>query len=206
MNPPTKDMQIINGLIANNPKSFVASFHGGAVINSETIYSNTVFFSTDSDVRVFTKYDNKLLFKLPSRIPIGLLQLASSSDNYIYQCDADTTLVMLNIAELSEAIEENNLWNNVLRIIGYIVDLKEMHDCKVYQGISSYDAIKFCLQQIWDLPQEERSERSIFEYVSKRYKISRSSIAKILKSLNDGGYIKTRRGILLELNKLPSKY
>ncbi|WP_409513916.1 helix-turn-helix domain-containing protein [Serratia proteamaculans] len=71
-----------------------------------------------------------------------------------------------------------------------------MHN-DVYGIISSH------LEDIWALPEEERLKISIFNFIMQRAPVSRSSIHKIIKELNKGGFIKTERGKLLNLTNIP---
>ncbi|HAS1004211.1 TPA: hypothetical protein I3768_004297 [Enterobacter cloacae] len=75
-----------------------------------------------------------------------------------------------------------------------------------FSSKNAYDIIKNNLEAIWELPENERSQISVFKFILSRSSISRSSLNKVLKDLNDGGYINIHRGKLLNIKNLPLKY
>lgn len=147
--------------------------------------------------------DNKFLFQLQAPFVIGLTKLMTLNENYYVKCDTDIELSFIDNNIAFEIIENNNLWKISLKTICYLIYINES---SVFSGANAYDIIRKSLNELWQLPKSERENISVFDYTMKKYSISRSSIAKILKALNDGLYIKTKRGVLIELNKLPEKY
>ncbi|UAN62216.1 MULTISPECIES: helix-turn-helix domain-containing protein [Serratia] len=90
-------------------------------------------------------------------------------------------------------------------ICAKLIDIYQIRDESVICS-SVYDCIKKCLEDINSLEGNEKYNISIFGYIKERNKISRSSISKVIRELERGGYIKTKRGKLLSLNKLPKKF
>lgn len=93
----------------------------------------------------------------------------------------------------------------ITAICANIIDIYQNRDESVICN-SVYDCIKKCLENINLLEEDKRHGVSIFGYIKERNKISRSSIFKILRELEKGQYIKTKRGRLLHLNKLPKSF
>lgn len=115
-------------------------------------------------------------------------------------------LYLLTHEDAIDVLDKENLWKDIAIIMAYTLEIYEHRSHSFAEHRNVYDIVKVHLEMIWDLPEEERNKISIFDYILKRHNISRSSVAKILKELNNGDYISTKRGKLINLNRLPVKY
>ncbi|MFT2793716.1 helix-turn-helix domain-containing protein [Serratia sp. T13T92] len=93
----------------------------------------------------------------------------------------------------------------ITEICAKLIEIYQIRDEGVI-STSVYDCIKKCLEDISLLDDAEKKNTSIFGYVTERNKVSRSSVYNILRELEKGGYIKTKRGKLLEMNKVPKSF
>lgn len=181
-------------------------------IMSHKFSTNTIYYLEDNEsivllesgvVSFLREQDNKLLFELQGPFPVGLTKMVNLTSGFYLKCETEVQMSFMESERVADIIEEKKLWKSVLSVVCYMIHLNESY---MNVGVNAYDIIRNSIYQIWDLPEIERLSTSIFDYIMKRHSISRSSISKIVRSLNDGGYIKTNRGTLLEVKTLPKKY
>ena len=167
--------------------------------------SNSIAILHEGMVSYYNSDANIFLFQIQAPFVLGLTKLVGLSEKYYIKCETDIKISFLSSDQAYKVIDEENIWLNVLLIVCYVIHVNTSSIIS-NANANAYEIIKKALNEIWLIPENERSEISIFDFTMKKYQISRSSISKILKSLNEGLYIKTRRGVLIELNKLPEKY
>lgn len=155
---------------------------------------------------IHRKTDDALLYELKSPAILGLEQLLSNSCHYYIKVDGRSRLIFLEHSLILELIESNFLWKKMAHFMGATIEIMELqkHNINIKKG--AYQTVKTSIENIWHLPVEKRLSTSIFTFIMHRHDISRSSIAKILHQLNKGGYIAIRRGILVNVTKLPERY
>ena len=129
-------------------------------------------------------------------------------ENDIYHHFITATNVKLMAIEesyFSETIEAHNLWKNIFLIAADYARYFFIRDEK-FNSKDVYSIIKNNLELLWQYPEDERMQISIFKFILSRSQISRSSLNKILKDLIEGGYIRINRGRLLSMKELPRRY
>ncbi|MEQ0188788.1 helix-turn-helix domain-containing protein [Klebsiella sp. CN_Kp098] len=97
------------------------------------------------------------------------------------------------------------LWEDVARILAFHLHFSVWRDLHLLSD-SSYDAIRGKLFELEKQDEAFRSEVSISHYITHSTRLSRSTVLRILKALNEGGYIETHRGRLLNIVFLPQRY
>lgn len=203
---PQNAIDCISSLVRDNKMSLACTFKAGSVIESGLIDKPSIILIESGLVSLHRKFDKKLLFNFITPFVFGVVHSFSKNDNYYLLCNTSTKVILLNNEEFNRVVDMRNLWKDVLTAVCYLIDVFEESQKTKYQSSNNYDLVKGCLQQIWALPLEERMNTSIFKYIMMRHAISRSSIAKFMKALQDGDYLKIQKGVLIELNKLPEKY
>lgn len=203
---PQDAIDNISGLVRNHPEALTCSFKAGAVVDSDLISKPLIILIEKGTVSLHRKYDKKLLFHFVVPFVFGVVQSFSKNNNYYLLCETSARVILLDNDKFNHTVDEKNLWKDVLKNVCYLIDVFEESQKTKYQSSNNYELVKGCLHQIWALPQEERAKTSIFKYIMMRHDISRSSVAKFMKALGDGGYLKIKKGVLVELNKLPEKY
>ncbi|EPK7357709.1 helix-turn-helix domain-containing protein, partial [Kluyvera ascorbata] len=77
--------------------------------------------------------------------------------------------------------------------------------CTAVSQMSSFDIVKFHLRQLMLEPSCIRKSRTAVSYIMDRTSLSRSGIMRILRQLRDDKCIVLERGILLDIDHLPTK-
>ncbi|RPH30227.1 hypothetical protein EHN07_03730 [Buttiauxella warmboldiae] len=201
MNRPEVEINALIDVLGNRKDFITHRFSKGTIYYPNS--SDSIVILYEGDVSYYS--ENRKLFLFPVHAPfvIGLTKLAILEENYYIKCETDVRVSFLPSNLVYDVICEENMWQSVVMVICYIMHVNET---VVIECTSAYEIIKKCLLEIWRLPEKERCSISIYKFIMKKHPISRSSISKILKSLNKGLYIKSTRGVLMELNHLPDKY
>ncbi|WP_167467281.1 helix-turn-helix domain-containing protein [Buttiauxella warmboldiae] len=197
---------MIGDLIKNHPQAEKHLFIKGAKLMVNDGKTSQVCFVEQGDLQIILAYGDKVLFEISAPVTIGVQQLYTHCYNYYTIFKTDATVWLLDIECFKTVVENNNIWHELMVVICHVMDRIDDYHRTTYLATNSYDLVKHCLEQIWQLPEQERENTSVFTYIMKRHNISRSSITKIIHSLNVGGYIKTKRGILLQVKKIPHGY
>ncbi|MGL5522451.1 MAG: helix-turn-helix domain-containing protein [Aeromonas veronii] len=129
-----------------------------------------------------------------------------SVDEYFVKCDSECLFHLISQKDFLQIIDQKNLWKDVSRILSTQVSCLLYRDA-VLSGSNVYEVVRHAIQYLWALNEEYRRKISIYDFISKRFKsASRSSVHKIVKGLNDGGYVKTERGVIIDVKRLPNNF
>lgn len=176
------------------------------IINFNLFGKKSIIYLEGGSININSVNKNILLFKLEAPFIIGLDQLFYDSEYYYITANDNVSLYLLSHEDAIDLFDKEKLWKDIANLISYSMELYEHRSNNLLENRNVYDIIKFHLETIWSMTENEREKISVFHYILKRHKISRSSVAKIVKELNNGGYITTKRGVLVNLHKLPPKF
>lgn len=130
----------------------------------------------------------------------------SDSDCLLIRAASDSILYRIDSVNFINLISHNNLWKEISMIFAWYIGVYISRECVFSKMGNNYDMVKFYLEELWENNKENLDRISIFSFIRGRVLVSRSSLNNILKDLSKGGYIKTSRGKLLFLKKLPQRY
>ncbi|HEJ7043039.1 TPA: helix-turn-helix domain-containing protein [Serratia liquefaciens] len=193
-------VKTLQNKIINETNSKIQHLKKGAKIESST----KIIMLIEGDLSIRRCKDGILMSRCKAPAIFGLIGVFKPdyhSRNY-FRCETDCVIYIYSTPSVIDAINKENLWYHVSANFAHLIEayctknLLVMHN-DVYGIVSSH------LEDIWALPEEERLKVSIFNFIMQRAPISRSSIHKIIKELNKGGFIKTERGKLLNLTNIP---
>lgn len=164
-----------------------------------------VYCLIEGRINVHRKVDNVLIFSMTAPAIIGLFSLGENDIYHHFVTATNVKLIAIEEGYFSETIEANNLWKNIFLLAADYARYFFVRDEK-FNSKDVYSIIKNNLELLWQYPEEERMQISIFKFILSRSQISRSSLNKILKDLIEGGYIDINRGRLLSMKELPRRY
>ncbi|WP_447887306.1 helix-turn-helix domain-containing protein [Serratia fonticola] len=169
----------------------------------EFITSNLILF--EKGTAYLYKENGSVLFQVSGPMILGLDNLYNNTE--ISVCFMQDTEYYSATKETARKIIESN---NQLLLISCKILMHQIAILCEKESLSSqktkYDSVKKYLEIIWGMEENERANISIFKYIMMNMNISRSSLYKILHELNKGGFIKTERGRLVYMSKLPSAF
>lgn len=164
-----------------------------------------VYYLMDGEVDMHREVDDLLILtmKAPQILGVSLL----NADEYFHyiKTTRDSRMIAIEKTHFFERIKARNLWGEIFTITASHMASYFRRDER-FCSKSIYAIVKNNLETLWDSPSGERKKTSIFKYILSRSDMSRSSLSKVLKDLNDGGYITISRGKLLNVKSLPDKY
>ncbi|TDN64424.1 CRP-like cAMP-binding protein [Scandinavium goeteborgense] len=149
--------------------------------------------------------DSLLIGILKAPIIIGISDLVIDPENILIQAITPVEYMYLPLDDFLLHIETHNLWKPLTYNLMYLS--ARSHDyTQLNTALSSYELICNCLRTLIEEDFERRATLPAVQYIMERTQLSRSGIMKTLSELNSGGYIVIKRGLLIKINKLPSKY
>ncbi|AYU96062.1 hypothetical protein EEI76_13710 [Enterobacter cloacae] len=148
--------------------------------------------------------DGLIILKYKSPFVIGLAELFSNEEYTIY-FNVDSIYSLIPNSSFIKVADRLGLWKHICEILSYSNQLLTFRENSVNRR-TKYEIVKAQLEILWGLPPNEREGISLFDFILSQVNISRSSLSKIIAALNEGGYIKTKRGKLIHLSKLPERY
>ncbi|EEK2702929.1 hypothetical protein S479_22695 [Salmonella enterica subsp. enterica serovar Newport] len=203
---PEIEISNICNAIINNSESIRFAICSGNKILCHYDGDDSIVVIHNGTVSLRRKCDDKIILYFSTPFPYGMINFFLVNDRYYIICESDIDISMINSHDFYKEIEDKNLWKDVFVVTAYLIDIIENSQNNYFNINKSYNVVKICLIQLWSLPTEVREGTSVYKYILSRHNISRSSVSKILKNLTRGKYISTKRGVLLNLNRLPNKY
>lgn len=154
---------------------------------------------------ISTKRDDGVaLLTFTAPIIIGLHSLDVDDDIIVdFHCKA--SYYHINKKIFFMLAEENNLWKHICVLTFYYLHLNYEREKNISRK-TKYETVKYYIESIWKMEASERSSISLFKFIMSHANISRSSLHKIISELNRGGYIKTERGRLINVVRLPEAF
>lgn len=154
----------------------------------------------------FKRSTDSLLFGiLKAPLLIGISDLVIDHENILIQAITPVEYMHLPLDDFLSHIDTYSLWKPLTHTLMYMS--ARSHDyTQLNTALSSYELICNYLRALIDEDFERRATIPAVQYIMDRTQLSRSGVLKTLSELNAGGYIVIKRGLLIKINKLPSKY
>ncbi|MDR9891637.1 helix-turn-helix domain-containing protein [Pseudenterobacter timonensis] len=133
---------------------------------------------------------------------LGVSNQYASNGNLYLKVVENAQLSRLSVERFNLLTESYNLWRDLSYLMIYNVSRVYAHITMISQ-MSSYDLIRFQLQELMDEPDAIRLNTTAANYIMNRTYLSRSGVMRILSVLRNKGYITLQRGVLVRLDALP---
>lgn len=149
--------------------------------------------------------DDLIISQMSPPAIMGLALVAYPSPNLYLHFDSDSEIATIAVDELESIIDEHQLWKCVASVQAHITQVLVIRDSTVVVK-SAYEVVCNQLRYLMEESLQIRGDVTVTNYILKRTHISRSSIVKILRQLQDGGYIVMEDSKLVAINILPERY
>ncbi|EEB5174098.1 hypothetical protein S479_23690 [Salmonella enterica subsp. enterica serovar Newport] len=200
---PFSDLEKINSIIKLNRYSKKINLTTGSIFNSNFFSSPSVVLLYSGNVDIYHRNQKDYILSITPPFPIWFTNSIEFSNNYYLYCKENTEIIYLKRNEFFLEVENKNLWMSTLNLFDFFVDEINEKKQKNTRNLNNCEIIKNCLNEMISIPDNERMNLSIYDYILQRHCISKSSITKILKKLNDNGHIITKRAKLLKISNIP---
>lgn len=197
-------INVLGEAIKEHQMALNVTFSPGNKINMPTDFSAVIYIESGF-AGLYHDRDDCLISEVNGPCIIGLTYLFFDNHSIYLKFNSESRVFYINQLEFISVCDKRNLWRNVSQIIAS-AERKLYSSPSLSSFRNAYDIVKFYLESIWTLPEHERKNVSIYQYILERSRLSRSSLHKIIRELNVGGYIKTERGRLVDINRLPVRY
>ncbi|WP_421512499.1 helix-turn-helix domain-containing protein (plasmid) [Enterobacter sp. JS8-1] len=154
---------------------------------------------------VHRRIDDRMIstFSGPALVGLGNLN-RMEMDAYI-KTQTPSEIAVLRMSVVHDIINSAQLWEPVAKHMMVIAG-KLFHSGAQLSAPSTYDIVRTQLNELFNESPEVRENTTAERYIRDKTQLSRSGIMRILAALKEGGYIEVRRGILININKLPSNF
>lgn len=200
-----KSLQELSEIFIRSNKSYLCSYKKNREIGLYKGGRPCLFYIASGMISVYDESNSVLLFSANSPFIVGLEQLFLLDRKQTIKFELDAKVWVIEKEDAIYVIDLHAAWFHVSFLIGSMTGLfLERYFLSISPNV--YGIVKSHLEYLWKLPEVQRLNLSVISFILKRNKISRSSVYRIIRDLNDGGYIKTIRGKLYEVKKIPAKY
>lgn len=165
--------------------------------------NNLVIF--ESGIAYLYKDCNSVLIQVTGPMIIGLDKIYDNSDiSVCFAQDTDFSFIKKNNL-LKKLNSDMEYWVLVCDFLIKQVNILYEKE-SLLSNKTKYESVKKHLEIIGKMEEIDRMNISVFKYIMTNMNISRSLLYKIINELNKGGFIKTKRGRLVSLKKLPDAF
>lgn len=200
-----ESVKLISNAIEKNPEGrLILASENQKLSLSEG--GGRVYYLISGEVEVRRKSDDIIVINIESPAIIGLTSLYEESSYHYLKTIMPSNLISISKSDAVNIIDSENLWKSAFKIVSMAAFSYYKRD-ELIISTNVYSIIRRYLLILENLPEDEKNDISLFDYILKRTTISRSSLNKILRDLVEGGYISINRGRLVKILKtLPLNY
>ena len=174
----------------------------GQILRYSVAQKRVCYLLHSGSVTLNRRGDGMVLNSERAPFILGVSNQAASASNLYIKVTDNAHVSRLNVERFNLLIASEDLWKNVCYLLVYNASRVFEHCTRISQ-MSSYDIIKFQLQELANEPDRVRLNITAANYIRNRTYLSRSGIMNILSRLRDGEHVTLDRGVLLKINKLP---
>ncbi|MFJ3458549.1 helix-turn-helix domain-containing protein [Scandinavium goeteborgense] len=159
----------------------------------------------NGSVTIHRAHDGRVLSTAYAPILLGTGNYIVALDPTYITANETMTIGVICVEELSQRLEENNLWKLFSQLLLFTVS-NYLHQNLSMVTPTSYEKIRTNILELNREPDEVKSKTNLARYIQDRTLLSRSHIMMILAELKKGGHIEVKRGILVSVNSLPKQF
>lgn len=201
-----KPVEDIERLIeALTPDATMITFRHGQRLDLITQQEPKCYLLTEGSLHVNRIRDGLVLGTVYGPAILGMSNFSSSLDPTYITADEDVRLGVVRLDDIFDILDRTQLWKSFSITLLYIIGHYHHYNLKMIAP-TSYEKVRYQLIDLASKPVDVRAEINVTEFIHERTLLSRSHIMAILSELKTGGYIKIKKGNLVELTELPQKY
>ncbi|POT24967.1 Crp/Fnr family transcriptional regulator [Citrobacter freundii] len=136
---------------------------------------------------------------------MGVSNQSAYGDRLYIRALEKSVLIRLPLERFNLLVEKFVLWESTCALLIY-TSSRIFEHCTMIVQMSSYDIIKFQLNQLMHESPGFRANITAANYIKERTYLSRSNIMRIISDLRSAGLLTIEKGVLVELKSLPPKY
>ncbi|QKN79789.1 helix-turn-helix domain-containing protein [Scandinavium goeteborgense] len=174
------------------------------LLNSK--HENRMCILLSGAASLLRKQDGLLLGNVKGKYIFGLNRIfCKDESDLIIRSDSVCELVIMGISEGESIISLHGLWYSVSDILSFHVRYMVCRDERLINK-RSRDVVMSYIEEIRKMPDNDRVNIKMLQYIQERSGLSRSSIMNIFAEMRNEKLIITRRGgVLLSMEKSREK-
>lgn len=158
---------------------------------------NTVYFLRKGTVSLHRMGDGMLSMVAEAPDIVGLININFRSlPVYFLRCNSDCEMWAIGYDDFINLMDTKSQWSDCFKIISFHMSSYIKREL-ISNKRNSKELVFEHLKVIWELPEAERLNTSLFTYILSRNHISRSSINKVIHEFENENLISTCRGKLM---------
>ncbi|ECX8488450.1 helix-turn-helix domain-containing protein [Salmonella enterica] len=181
-------------------EQFIAS--RGDVLQYNIARKHQCYLLHSGSITLNRRGDGMVLNKENAPFILGVSNQYTTTSTLYVKVMENSLLSRLSVERFNLLTESYNLWQNLCFLLIYNAARVYEHSTIISQ-MSSYDVIRFQLNELISEPDEIRLNTTASTYILGRTYLSRSWVMRILSALKNEGHITLHRGILVKITALP---
>ncbi|ENE1421905.1 helix-turn-helix domain-containing protein [Salmonella enterica] len=181
-------------------ETFIAT--KGEVLRYNVANQHHCYLLHSGSITLNRRGDGMVLNREQAPFILGVSNQYSTAGNLYVKVVENAQLSRLSVERFNLLTESYNLWQSLCFLLVYNASRVYEHSTVISQ-MSSYEVIRFQLNELKNEPDEIRLTTTAASYILNRTYLSRSWVMRILSVLKNEGYITLRRGILMKIGPLP---
>lgn len=149
--------------------------------------------------------DGMVLNSERSPFIMGVSNQSAYGDRLYVRALEKSVLIRLPLERFNLLVEKFALWQSTCALLIY-TSSRIFEHCTMIAQMSSYDIVKFQLNQLMHESSGFRANITAANYIKERTYLSRSSIMRIISDLRRAGLLSMEKGVLVDLKSLPLRY
>lgn len=149
--------------------------------------------------------DGMVLNSEKSPFIMGVSNQSAYGDRLYVRALEKSELTRLPLERFNLLVQKYSLWESTCALLIY-TSSRIFEHCTMIAKMSSYDIVKFQLNQLMNESPSFRTNITAATYIKERTYLSRSSIMRIISDLKSAGLLSMEKGVLIELKQLPPRY
>lgn len=200
---PVEDIQRL--IEAFTPTASWITFRHGQRLDLITQQQPKCYLLNEGTLHVNRVRDGLVLGTVHGPAILGMSNFSSALDPTYLTTDLDVKIGVVPLEGFFDILDEAQLWKSFSITLLYIIGHYHHYNLQMIAP-TSYEKVRYQLMDLASKDGDTRAGINVTEFIHERTLLSRSHILAILSELKTGGYIKIKKGNLVEITELPLKY
>lgn len=161
--------------------------------------NHKIAYLKEGTISIYHSNTHRVILSIESPGVIGVEQLFQNEQPYYFRCERDSEIILIDEESFVKILTSFNHWDHAAFLLCTHLNLF-FHREKMLNHKNNKGIAKDNLKYLWAQGEAFRQKTSLYSFILSRTKISRSSLHKIIRQLNDENVINTQRGKLIWMN------
>lgn len=199
---PQSEIEIIKNTLA--PAGFKKIFRAGQHLHLMHRGERVCYIILSGHVSYRHKENGFVISYMYPDYLIGIGHFLIKHNAGYFHSETDTETIRITERKFNELFTANiDLWKSLSYYMTYLCHCLIIRDTKI-NSKNAYHTIKSLLIELMEQPKSVSQKITASRFILERTHLSRSTVMYILSELRRGQYITIKKGVLIQINKLPN--